>query len=325
MLFQVYCCLDTTDTSERTRLSFKMLSIAKWSQPDFFRLARESGTGQFLTITISHYVEFARWCLQYKCVPFEEHGYCAMLHVLPVLSVRVAGSETHLSSTSRMKGMQASGEPEVLSVRAEKVKGSTAVPLLVAPDGRVLKDSWEIAEYSGFSPVEPELRKILDEEIGPLSRQLAYAFILKPIHRQATDEMFLLGQGWLWRFIWSLGIGYLFRNFLSKSLQTTNAVAVANSRMRLIKAFDKVTQILKDKKSPFLGGSLPGAADFALAALASPILGVKEYNLGKFSRTFDSVEKLDEDYCKEIAFWRSTEVGKHVIMMYSNFRSSTEK
>ena len=173
--------------------------------------------------------------------------------------------------------------------------------------------------------MEPELRKILDEEIGPLSRQLAYSFILKPIHRKATDEMFLLGQGWVWRLLWTLCIGFFFRKFLSESLQITNTVAIANSRKRLGAAFEKIADILREKKTPFLGGNSPGAADFALAALSSPIIGVKEYNLGKFAATFDSIERSDEDYGKEVEFWRDTKVGKHVLMMYLKFRVSTEK
>ena len=79
-----------------------ILQLSKWSNPNFFTLAKKEKKAQVLSIAFSHYCELAVWALQASSVPLHEHGYAPMQHVLPVLSVRVAQREKYLSASSRV-------------------------------------------------------------------------------------------------------------------------------------------------------------------------------------------------------------------------------
>ena len=81
----------------------------------------------------------------------------------------------------------------------------------------ILFFSWEIAEYPGIlAPVHPELKALLDEEIGPLSRQLVYAFFLKDSNRPHWDLLCTHRRHWLWRFLWWIGVGNTITGRLEK-------------------------------------------------------------------------------------------------------------
>lgn len=296
-----------------------MLTLASLTQPDFVKLARLGGTAQFLSVDFSHYVEFSRWCLQRKGKAFVEHAYAPGEHILPVLSVRVCGPEPHLSDSSRMVAVASQ-----LSERALKKKGATAVPLLITPDGSVLRDSWGIAEHAGFDPVDPTLRRILDQELGPLARQLAYSYVLKESNATVCKKLFLLPASFIWKLLWHLGGCYFIKQKMVQSLRPNDAEAVAICRARLKETFSSLDNILKSKTTPYLAGDKPGAADFALAALASPVVSPQDYNLGKYDSLFVEIEKSDGDYLNEINYWRRTGVGKYCLMVYEKYRRDVE-
>lgn len=302
-----------------------MLRLASLTQPNFEKLARASGTAQLITIDFSHYAEFSRWCLQRKGKPFAEHAYAPVAHVLPVLSLRACGPQKHLSESSRMLGVSADGGAPQLSERALKNKGATAVPVLVTSSGTVLRDSWEIAEYAGFEPVESALKKILDEDLGPLSRQLCYSYVLKESNSSVCDAMFVLCGGLPWKFLWFMGLGYFVKRGMSSSMRVQDPEAVYLCRSKLKQTFSQLSDIMKNKSTPYLAGDVPGAADFALAALASPVVGAHDYNLGKYDHLFVRLESMDRHYTEEIEYWRNTDVGKHCLHMYEHFRREVEK
>ena len=77
--------------------------------------------------------------------------------------------------------------------------------------------SWEIAEYPGIlAPVHPELKTLLDKEIGPLSRHLVYAFLLKDVNRRHWDMLCTYRRHWLWRFLWWCFVGNTITDRLKK-------------------------------------------------------------------------------------------------------------
>jgi hypothetical protein len=76
--------------------------------------------------------------------------------------------------------------------------------------------SWEIATFTGkLAPVDPELRKLLDEEVGPLARQLTYVYVLKASNSDLWNALCTRGRHWLWRFAWWLFVG----SFITKRLK----------------------------------------------------------------------------------------------------------
>lgn len=110
---------------------------------DFIKQAKQTGKAQLLTIPYSHYVELARWSWLLTNKSVEESWYMPGQHILPMLSLRVAGTKQHLSSTSFVT--KSGRDPNTISQQRAKQARSTAVPALVLPNGEVLTDSWMIA------------------------------------------------------------------------------------------------------------------------------------------------------------------------------------
>ncbi len=301
-----------------------LTTITKLTQPDFYNAAKRTKSNQLLTISLSHYCEFSRWVLQYKGKSFTEHGYAPVEHVLPTLSVRICGKKKHFSSSSRMVPIKADGTCMTFDEKKYKEKGAASVPVLVTPEGDVCKDSWEIANYAGFDPIEPALRDVLDQEIGVYARQLAYFYILKPSNSDLANRLFTFSMGWFWTVLFYLGLGYFLKLSLRKSLRLDQPDSLRICREKLTASFSKIETELRKSNSPFLGGNKPGAADFALASLAGPVCSAPEYALGKYLNLFDELEKRDSAFRAEIEHWRTTYVGMHVLKMYRGYRATTE-
>ena len=94
-----------------------VVKLAHLTQTDHMRRAKNTATIQLLTISISHYVEMARWCLQLCGLKYEEHGYGPVQHVLPVLSARI-----DRNTKKRYIGTSSATESANESERSEKKK-----------------------------------------------------------------------------------------------------------------------------------------------------------------------------------------------------------
>lgn len=306
-----------------------MLSFARWTQPNFKSIAAKKNTPQFITIPYSHYVEFARWSLQINGYKFFEVGYAPGQHVLPVLSIR-GGQKQNLSNSSYMTPVADPSRPKTVDPEVEKKRSvkarSTAVPLLVLADGRVLTDSWSICAESGFAPIaDAEFRQLLDEQVGPLARQVAYQFILKPSNANVLWGMCTHNTGWLWALLWHIGVGNLLVNMLTKFFKPFNAEANALSRRKLADVIEKLNHRVVSRKGKFLAGDRIGMEDIALCSLFSPLVLPAEYAGGSLHKFFSQLEEQDSELQKQLQHFRSTEVGKYVLHMYANYRSAVLK
>jgi len=227
-----------------------MIKVAKFTSPNYIALAKKTNKAQIITIDYSHFCEFAIWALQAQKVPLIESGFAPGQHILPTLSVRVGGNEHHISSSSRtaqLKPQSSENTPLLQTDQNNKKQASddkaraTAVPLAVLPNGTILRDSWEIASYPGkLSPVDPELRKLLDEEVGPLARQLTYVYVLKASNSDLWNALCTRGRHWLWRFAWWLFMGSFITKRMKKVFQPDNQESVNQCRERLKIAVEKV-------------------------------------------------------------------------------------
>lgn len=303
-----------------------IVTLARWLSPDFKKIARSTGITQVLTISISHYAEFACWALQLGGVQFKEYGYAPAQHVLPVLSLRVGDKAKHLSSTSRVMdvGEQStpllSEEDQKRAKRKDASTRSTAVPVAVLPDGRVLVDSWEIAAYSGLAPIDPALKKILDEEVGPLSRQLAYSRLLQKQNLHFLDQICTINRSWIWRMLWWAVVAKSARGILSKTYKPDDKAAADAARDRLKVIFVELEAILQNRPGRYLGGDTMGVADVALAALTAPLVNPPLYCHGTYGKIFDAFLEHDALAKAETNYWRETVVGKYVLEMYQAHR-----
>lgn len=307
-----------------------ILFISKLISPDFRQLARSSGIMQVLTISISHYAEFACWALQMGGKQFREHGYAPAQHVPFVLSLRVGNkSDKYLSSTSRVAEVTSKpDESAVAQTEEEKKKQArkdsaaraTAVPVAVLPDGGVLVDSWQIADYSGLPGIEPHLKKILDEELGPLSRQLAYSHLLQAKNIKYFDQICTMNRSWIWRFLYWLTFGSSTKKILMKTFKPHDKEALNLCRNKLKGVMSELEGILEKRKGKYLSGDTIGVADLALASLGAPLVNPPLYCEGKYGKVFDAFLENDPIAKDETTYWRETPVGKYILEIYQSHR-----
>jgi glutathione S-transferase len=307
-----------------------ILSVAKLITPDFFRQAKETKKVQVLTICISHYSELSCWALAKGGVKYEEYAYAPGQHILPALSLRLGGKNKYLSNTSRQTKVTASeaSEDKTNDIDVDEKKQasndrkarSTALPAAVFPDGTVLCDSWDIAAASGLPPIDPELKKLLDEELGPLARQGAYIHILKPANLNIFTALFTENKHWIWRLLcWLFLINYL-HDYMVKLIQPKNQTTNEECKMKLVSVIRKIGVLITNKKTEFLGGDTIGIADIALASLMAPLVTPPLYCNGRFAHIFDKLENQDLDVFLEAKLWRSTVAGEYVMNLYKNHR-----
>lgn len=297
--------------------------LAKFTQVNYYTRARNTRAHQFITLPFSHYVDFARWTLEASNAKFEEHGFAPGQHILAVINVRVNGDEKQkrISNSSFVEPVRKVGaETRPVSEKKQTVARSTAVPLLVTTDGTVLCDSWSIAEYCGYESVPTELKKLLDEELGPLSRQRAYHFVLKKQNYDVWTSMCTDDKGWLWGSLWFL-FGPKLTGLMIKIFRTSDEESAKECRRKLEVVSDKLSVYLSEKKGMYLSNTdQPGTADFALAALTGPLVNPPQYCNGIMNVVTKTMEERDVHLQDEVAYWRSTEIGKHCLMMYEQHK-----
>jgi len=311
-----------------------MLLLAKWTQTNFFERAKSTQTAQFLSISYSHYAEFARWTLLLGKVPFEESSYAPGQHVLPVLNFRVNGPVKVISTSSATADRnrtaavaaadQRNNESPINSFTLEETKKrATAVPALVLPDGRTFADSWGIAnDASGLPPLlDQKLVHIYDQKLGPDSRQLVYAFLLKPSNANIWHSMLTHASfGRVWKILyWFIGGGL--RRMLIESFQAADTQAFSDCKQRLMETFELIAATrLRGRSTKFINGESLCVEDVALCALAAPVVIPPQYCGGVYALYFDQALEQDVEFRREVTFFRETDVGRYVLQCYAEHR-----
>lgn len=277
--------------------------------------ARRTSRSQLVTISYSHYNEFARWSLV-LCggeESFVESGFAPGQHILAALSIRLPKSgERHLASSS---SMNAKPSP-------------TSLPVLVRPDGTVLRDSWEIAASTSLEPIDAALRDLLDNELGVAARKFAYCILLKSEHAAQFTIMCTEGRHWAWRLLWACGFGVTLRAMLAKSLQTADPVGFAACIAQLNELMGpsgKLARALAESRKAgheFLGGAALGQADIALASIGALLVLPERYG-GRgcpMAPHFAYLMAKDAQMRALVDEWRQTEVGAYILELYKTKR-----
>lgn len=201
-----------------------------------------------VTIAFSHYCEKARWALERAAVPFREEAYVPF---------------THLAGTLR--------------------RGGRSTPLLVLPDGAVLKDSTDILAWAderapgAIYPIEPALRREVealedhfDEVLGPHARRVAYHALLTsgrsfaPAIREAGSFHRPLAPA----------LALVVPRVVKRALRV-DAKGAEISQGKVDGVLEEVDAMLADGRK-FLVGDRFTAADLTFAALCAPLLNPPE-------------------------------------------------
>lgn len=304
-----------------------LVYFSKLISPDFRGAAKKLHCIQLVSIGISHYCEFSAWCLKAKGIPFQEHWYAPIQHVFPTLALRVGGKEKHLSSSSRTTEVPPPNmTPEEATARAakearkDKSARSTAVPVAVCPEGKVWTDSWDIATKTGLPDIDQELKTLLDEQVGTLSRQYAYHFILQPRNDNVYNKLLTQDTHWFWRFLWWAFLGKFAKQMLAKTMKPFDAAAVADCKTKLEAALRQVDARIATKTTPFLGGATIGVADIAVASLVAPLVNPPLYCGGRYAAAFNQLMQQDTLLRAEVERMRATTTGAYVMDLYAKYR-----
>jgi glutathione S-transferase len=301
-----------------------ILSIAKWTQRDFTRDAAISGKAQLLTISYSHYCEMARLGLDLMEMEYEEHGYAAGQHVLPLLKARVCGQEKIISTSSNVTTAHEATNPVNFDEdgQPKKKAGSrTGTPLLIMPDGNTYSDSWDILNSTGLKPIEERYKPLYDMYVGPLSRQVIYKFLMKQSNKNSWDKLMTEeGHGAMWSFLWNLGVGSRLTPFLGGTFAVEDDEAFQLAITRLRTAFDTITETrLKQSKGKYINGNEISAEDIALVALVSPVVSPPEFCKGRFRYILEELFDSDAEARAIRTEFREREVGKYCLDFYKEY------
>lgn len=294
--------------------------MIKWLAQSLYNFsadARRTSTSQLVTISYSHYNELARWSLELGGgEPFVESGFAPGQHVLPALSVRLPKTgERHFATSS---SMNANAKPS-----------ATSLPVLVRPDGTVLRDSWEIAASTSLAPIDSALRDVLDYELGVAARKLAYCILLKPEHAGQFTIMCTEGRHWAWRLLWACGVGAMLRAMLAKSLQTADpvgfatCVATLDGLMAPTGPLSRALSASRAAGHEYLGGAAVGQADIALASIGALLVLPENYG-GRdlpMAPHFAYLLSKDAQMRTLVDAWRRTDVGAYILRLYATVRT----
>jgi glutathione S-transferase len=247
-------------------------------------------TLRLVSIGPSHYCEKARWALDHAGLPFVEEVHLPLAH-------------------------WAAAVP----------RGSRTVPLLLRAASSPLRDSTDIVDFADehapagrkLFPSDPALRSRakeiehdLDETLGPLTRRLAYCFLVprpelfvRTFERSAplTSRLALKA------------LHPLLRGALKRAFRTSER---AESRLlvALAKKLDELARLLDGRR--YLVGDTFSAADLTLASLATPVLMPDGFGVASLSR-----RDLPDDLGEIVDGLRRTPVGEHVLRMYREHRA----
>ena len=228
-------------------------TIAKLTCENYFVRSQTKAKPQLLTIPYSHYVEFSRWSLQLTKIEFDEVAFAPMQHIFPILNTRVNGNNGQRF------------------IQFGKSGSATNVPILIFPNGDMLKDSWSIAEYSCNEKIEDSLKELFDSQLGPLVRRYAYSFLLKPAdeNRKIWDKIMTNPEfGYSWQLAYNWILKSTVNGILTDRFKSTNKEYIEECRMRLVQLFEnELLNLVTNRKYKYLCGDSISITDIALCAL----------------------------------------------------------
>lgn len=302
-----------------------MVTVAKWTQRDFFSKAIGTQKAQLLTIPYSHYCELSRWSLICGKVEYDECAYSPFQHILPMLKARVGGQDLR-GNGSKVRDAKKILETDKLEEEKEKpaFKGSaTGVPMYIRPDGSALLDSIDIAnEVSGLAPLtDTEMKKLYDEKLGPLARQMAYSFFLKKKNRDSWDKLVTNETfGSLWGYIWYWW-GNAFTDKMSSIFQPGDNEVIDATHKALLEIFEIIAERrIRPKKGKYINGDALTVEDLVCASLAGAVLFPPLYCGGEFTHILDELFERDPASKAVAEEFRATDLGKYVLWLYENER-----
>ena len=201
----------------------------------------------------------------------------------------------------------------------------------------------------------------LDEELGVLARQLAYAAVFRPQNAGVWDDLCLHSAGVTFRTLYMLGGGAKLKDQMVALFRADDHSATAFALARLRAVVEKISMVwlrggayqyvdmekgvvgdagggmggaaravrartclpLPDgvKGWTVAGGCEPGVADYAMASLAAVLILPEQYCAGQYTSYFNRLLAQDVEFRAQVEEFRGTAVGRHCAKMYREYRN----
>ena len=264
-----------------------------------------------VTIPFSHYSELARWSLDATGVAYIERASMPGFHIATVIS-----------ATGRWKP----------ATRA-RAGSPWAVPLLVLPDGEVVRDSHNIATHAaaGTSLYPSEHRESIHadllhfhDRIGPIARRFAYHHLFSALDAAGFCELAAANGAPAWQ-VALLGSEAVFqraRGYISRGLGVSKERA-ARAEQYIEAELEAVSARLQQRApaaeasagayAQGLHGNDVTLSDLSFASLVAPALGVSYGSPLDGVVRFPPPEALGAEYAEKAARWRATPAGAFAV------------
>jgi len=199
---------------------------------------------------------------------------------------------------------------------------------MITPTGKVFVDSWDIAaSCSSLVQIDDgkegeDIKHLLDAELGPAVRALAYCFLFKPQTLPLFNKMCTEGRHIFFRAIWCCGFGNFLIKRMVKIFKTDQPSTMSATEAQTQAALDKFVAILAAKKTKYLAGDEPGVADFFAASLIAVVVNPDTYG-GRnptMKKFVEEQEQLDPEYKAHIQKWRLHPAGQYCLELYRTHR-----
>ena len=251
-----------------------------------------------VTIPYSHYCEFSRWSLEYAGIDFTEVQYSPGYHAKVVGKLRANKADRSDSSYVGQESGVHGGRRKY------------AVPLLCLPDSRILRDSWEIAEFA-LGPMDEGWRVTLDQELGVAVRQLGYHYLLAPESKHLIKQMIAsssLFERGMWVFI-----GGKVMDGMRQLMEVTPENA-EQAKKTVLRVFESAGQALADRGGVLDSSGAFGPLDIALCSLAGYC--IMPENFGNGAAKMPSKEDFPTEFQDFIQQCRETAAGEYIQECY---------
>ncbi len=255
-----------------------------------------------ITIAYSHYCELSRWSLEKGKVPFKEIKYAPGYHAKAVGKLRSARENRSESSYVGQESGVHGGRRKY------------AVPLLCLPDGKVLRDSWEILEYALEAP-DPHWKQIIDQQLGIAVRQIAYLALLSPEKRHLVSKM-ISGSSIYERALW-----FMVGDKIMDGMRQLMAITPENVRAgqeQVLGILDQAGQSLEKYHGALQAAGGFGATEVAFCSLAAICIWPDKFTNG--AAPLPKLEDFEPSFQDFVGKCRETPAGQFVLSCYQNHR-----
>jgi glutathione S-transferase len=259
-------------------------------------------TPHLITIPYSHYCELSRWALEKGKIEFKEIKYAPGYHAKAVGKLR---SDRENRSESSYVGQES-------GVHGGRRK--YAVPLLCLPDGKVLRDSWEILEYAMGAPDE-NWKQVIDQELGIAVRQIAYLALLAPESKHLVSKM-ISGAS-----LYERGLWFMFGDKIMDGMRQLMAITPENVKVgqqHVLNILERAGQSLDTNNGSLQSDGGFGATELAFCSLAG--ISVWPDNFTNGAAPVPKLKDFSASFQDFVGSCRDTTAGQFVLSSYQNQR-----